>query len=196
MPQGEQAVSGAWPSSQQQGPADTEQAAQQPGTGGSNPPATRMTARGTVVVMFLLFLMGTLAAGWLHLELLAGLSFVAGCALAAYYSRHEALLTAVVTPPLVFMVALVIAELLTSHSDTVRHSLTSAAEGIILTLAAVAPWLFSGVVIGLIIALMRGLPQCVRDLGAELRGDPGLRGPSGQRQPSLQRDPRGTGGRN
>jgi hypothetical protein len=156
-----------------------------------------MTARGAVVAMFLLFLVGTLAAGWLHLELLAGLSFVAGCALAAYYIRRDALLAAVVTPPLVFMVALVIAELLTTHEDTVRHSLTSAAEGIVLTLAAVAPWLFSGVVIGLVIAMFRGLPQSVRDLGAELRGDLGPRGPSAQREPSVQRDPRdprGTGG--
>jgi hypothetical protein len=160
----------------------------------ATPPATRMTARGAVVAMFLLFLVGTLAAGWLHLEVLAGLSFVAGCAMAAYYSRRDGLLTAVVTPPLVFMAALVIAELLTSHEDTVRHSLTAAAEGIILTLAAVAPWLFSGVVIGLVIALTRGLPQCVRDLSAELRGDLGLRGPSAQRDPFVQRDPRGTGG--
>jgi hypothetical protein len=149
-----------------------------------------MTGRGAVVAMFLLFLVGTLAAGWLHLEVLAGLSFVAGCALAAYYSRRDALLTAVVTPPLVFMVALVIAELLTSHADTVRHSLTSAAEGIVLTLAAVAPWLFSGVVIGLVVAMLRGLPQCVRDLSADLRGDLGPRGPSAQREPYVQRDPR------
>src|ERR1700728_4840149 len=160
----------------------------------ATPPATRMTARGAVVAMFLLFLVGTLAAGWLHLEVLAGLSFVAGCAMAAYYSRRDALLTAVLTPPLVFMAALVIAELLTSHEDTVRHSLTAAAEGIVLTLAAVAPWLFSGVLIGLVIALMRGLLQCVRDLSAELRGDLGLRGPSAQRDPFVQRDPRDAGG--
>ena len=184
------------PGRQQPGPAAAEEPGQQPGIVG-NPPATRMTARGAVVAMFLLFLVGTLAAGWLHLELLAGLSFVAGCALAAYYIRRDALLAAVVTPPLVFMVALVIAELLTTHEDTVRHSLTSAAEGIVLTLAAVAPWLFSGVVIGLVIAMFRGLPQSVRDLGAELRGDLGPRGPSAQREPPVQRDPRdprGTGG--
>jgi hypothetical protein len=195
LPQGERP---GWqqPGRQLPGPAAAGEPGQQPGIIG-NPPATRMTARGAVVAMFLLFLMGTLAAGWLHLELLAGLSFVAGCALAAYYIRRDALLAAVVTPPLVFMVALVIAELLTSHADTVRHSLTSAAEGIVLTLAAVAPWLFSGVVIGVVIAMFRGLPQCVRDLGAELRGDPGQRGPSAQREPSVQRDPRdprGTGG--
>jgi hypothetical protein len=138
---------------------------------------------------------GTLAAGWLHLEVLAGLSFVAGCALAPWYSRRDALLTVVVTPPLIFMASLVIAELLTSHADTVRHSLTSAAEGIVLTLAGVAPWLFCGVVIGLIVALLRGLPQCVRDMGAELRGDLGMRGQSAQREPSAQRDPRGGGWR-
>lgn len=196
MPQGER------PSRQQPGPAQASgEPAPQPGSSVDGPPvtpvmppATRMTARGAVVAMFLLFLVGTLAAGWLHLEVLAGLSFLAGCALAAYYSRRDALLTAVVTPPLVFMAALVIAELLTSHEDTVRHSLTAAAEGIVLTLAAVAPWLFSGVVIGLVIALMRGLPQCVRDLSAELRGDLGLRGPSAQRDPFVQRDPRDAGG--
>jgi hypothetical protein len=76
----------------------------------------------------------------------------------------------------------------------VRHSLTAAAEGIVLTLAAVAPWLFSGVIIGLVIALLRGLPQCVRDLSAELRGDLGLRGPSAHRDPFVQRDPRDAGG--
>ncbi len=144
--------------------------------------------------MFLLFFLGTLIAGWIHLELLAGLSFVAGCALGAYYTRREALLMVVATPPLIFMTALVGAELLTTQADTVRHTLTSAAEGIILTLAAVAPWLFSGVIIGLIIALFRGLPQCVRDLRTELRGDLGLRGPFVPREPSAQRDPRGADG--
>lgn len=180
------------------GGAASGELAPRPGSGGSGggdgPPATRMTARGAIVAMFLLFFLGTQAAGWLHLELLTGLSFVVGCALAACYTRRDALLAVVVTPPLVFMVSLVIAELLTSHADTVRHSLTSAAEGTILTLAGVAPWLFSGVVIGLIIALPRGLPQCVRDMGAELRGDLGVRGRSAQREPFGQRDPRGPGG--
>jgi hypothetical protein len=45
-----------------------------------------------------------------------------------------------------------------------------------------------------VIAMVRGLPQCVRDLGAELRGDVGPRGPSARREPSVQRDPRGSGG--
>jgi hypothetical protein len=142
-----------------------------------------MTARGAVVVMFSVFFAGTLAAGWLHAELLAGLAFVAGCALAACYTRREAMLTVAVTPPLLFMAALVISELLSSHGDTVRRTLTSGAEGTILTLAAVAPWLFAGVIIALILAMFRGLPQCVRDLRSELHGDLGLRGPA-RREPA------------
>ena len=151
--------------------------------------------------MFSLFFFGTLIAGWLHLELLAGLSFVAGCALAASYTRRDALLTVVTTPPLIFVIVLVGSVTMTSHADTVRHRLISAAEGIILALAAVAPWLFTGVIVGLIIAVFRGLPQSVRDLGADLRGDYALRGPSApwerapQQEAPAQPDPRGTDGR-
>jgi hypothetical protein len=122
--------------------------------------------------MFWLFLLGALMAVWAHLGVLTGLSFVAGCTLAAWYTKRDGLLTVVASPPLIFMIALVISEALTTHADGARRMVESAAEGTVLTLAGVAPWLFSGVVIGLVIALARGLPQCVRDLAAELRGDP------------------------
>ena len=147
--------------------------------------------------MFAVFFFGSLIAGRLHLEVLTGLSFVAGCALAACYTRRDALLTVVTTPPLIFMIVLVGTVSMTSHADTVRHTLLSAAEGVILALAAVAPWLFTGVVIGLIIALFRGLPQSVRDLGAELRGGYGLREPPEpwERAPQQGADPRRTDGR-
>jgi hypothetical protein len=165
-----------------------------------SPPA-RMTARGAVLAMFALFFLATLVAGWLHLGVLTGLGFVAGAALAARYTRRDGLLAVVVTPPLLFVIALVGVELLTSHADTVKHSLTSAAEGTILTLAAVAPWLFVGVVASLGIALFRGLPQCVRDLRTELRGDIGMRQPPAPRGTivprgtTAQRNPRGAGRR-
>ena len=151
--------------------------------------------------MFALFFLGMLAAGWLHLGVLTGLSFVAGFALAARYTRRDGLLAVAVTPPLIFVIALVCVEVLTSHADTMKHTLTSAAEGTILTLAAVAPWLFAGVVVGLVIALFRGLPQCVRDLRTDLRGDIGLskpsapRGPAARQGTTTQRDPRGPGRR-
>jgi len=160
-----------------------------------------MTARGAVLAMLALFFFGTLAADWLHLGVLTGLSFVAGSALAARYTRRDGLLAVVVTPPLIFLVALVVTEVFTSHADTTKHALTSAAEGVILTLAAVAPWLFAGVIIGVVIALFRGLPQCIRDLSTELRGDLGQRDPSAPGRTSApgrataQRDPRGSGGR-
>jgi hypothetical protein len=148
-----------------------------PASGHSGGPATRMTARGAVLAMLSLFFPGTLTAGWLHFASLTGISFVAGCVVAARYTRRDGMLTAVVAPPLLFFVALVSSELLTSHEDTIGHSLTSAAEGTILTLAAVAPWLFAGVLIGLVIAMFNGLPQCVRDMHAALRVDPGLPAP-------------------
>lgn len=140
-----------------------------------------MTARGAVLAMFSLFFFGMLAADWLHLGSLTGLSFVAGCAVAARYTKRDGLLTAVVTPPLIFMIALVCSETMSSHADTLRHTLTSVIEGIVLTMASVAPWLFAGVIIGVTIAMFRGLPQCVRELRADLRGSTGPRLPGGGR---------------
>ena len=174
------------PGRQQPGSATPRTAGQAPGPGG-RPPA-RMTARGAILAMFSLFFPGTLTAGWLHLATLTGLSFVAGCALTARYTRRDGLLTVVVTPPLIFIISLVVTEVITSHADSVRHALTSAAEGTILTLAAVAPWLFAGVLIGLGIAMFRGLPQCVQDLRDELRGDIGVP------RRSAQHAQRGAGG--
>jgi len=146
--------------------------------------------------MFWLFLLGMMAAGWLHLGVLTGLCFVVGCGLAARYTRHDGLLTAVATPALIFMVALVIAETLTTHAATAGRAVASIAEGIFLTLAGVAPWLFAGVVLGLAIAMARGLPQCLRDLAAELRGDsPGAAPASGTAKPGDRRiRPSGQGG--
>ncbi len=132
---------------------------------------TRLTARGAVVAMFWLFLIGTLAAAWLHLGVLTGLSFVAGGGLAARYTRRDGLLAVVASPPLIFMIALIITEALTTHAAGMRRSVESIGEGIILTLAGVAPWLFAGVILGLAIAMARGLRQCLRDLAADLRGN-------------------------
>jgi hypothetical protein len=132
---------------------------------------TRLTGRGAVVAMFWLFLIGLMAGDWLHLGVLAGLSFVAGCGMAARYTRRDGLLTAVASPAMIFLIALVIAEALTTHAATAGRAMTSIAEGIFLTLAGVAPWLFAGVILGLAIAMVRGLPRCVHDLAAELRGD-------------------------
>jgi hypothetical protein len=120
--------------------------------------------------MFSLFFLGMVAAGWLHLGVLTGLSFVAGCALAARYTKRDGLLTAVLTPPLIFMIALVVREIMSAHGDTFRRTLTYAVEGIVLAMASVAPWLFIGVIIGVVVAMFRGLPQSVREFREVLRG--------------------------
>ena len=138
-----------------------------------------MTARGAVVAMFSLFFLGMLAAGWLHLGSLIGLSFVAGCVLAARYTKRDGLLAAVMTPPLIFMIALAGTQTMSAHAATLRRTLTSAIEGIVLTLASVAPWLFGGVILGVVVAVFGGLPRCVSEFRADLRGgaDPGRKAP-------------------
>jgi len=176
-----------WPA-RQEAARPVAEGSGQPAAGGSGLPAARMTARGAVLVMFSLFFPGTLTAGWLHLGALTGLSFLAGCTLTARYTRRDGLLTVAVTPPLIFLISLVCAEMFTSHADTIRHALTSAAEGTILTLAGVAPWLFAGVLISLVVTMFRGLPQCVHDLREELRGDVGL-----PAAPNPPREPPGGG---
>jgi hypothetical protein len=121
--------------------------------------------------MFALFFLSALVADTLHLGFLVGFSFLAGCLLAARFARRSALLAVVVSPPLIFFVAVACAESVSSSAATGHAGLLAAAEGTILTLAAAAPWLFGGEALGLVLALFRGLPQCVRDLRAGLRGE-------------------------
>jgi hypothetical protein len=132
-------------------------------------PPARMTGRGAVLAMFALFFAGTAVGDLLHLGVLAGFSFLAGCVLAVRFAKRSALLIVVVSPPLIFLLAVACAEGFSS-SATGHSRVLSTAEGTILTLAAAAPWLFGGEALGLLLALFRGLPQCIRDLRAGLRG--------------------------
>ncbi len=119
--------------------------------------------------MFSVFFPGTLTAGWLHLTALTGLSFVAGCLLAGLYTRRAHLLIVVTMPPMIFMAALVCAKAVSATGNT----LVSTAEGSLITLSAIAPWLFGGTAATIVIALFRGLPRRIGELRAELRGDLG-----------------------
>lgn len=124
----------------------------------------RLTGRGAIVGMFVLFLLGLLVSGLLNWLWLAGLVFVAGSAAAARYTNRRDLLAVAVSPPLVFLAALVPARVLTSGGH-----LLVAAEGILLALASAAPWLFAGVAVNLIIGMSRGLANSVRELRSDLR---------------------------
>jgi hypothetical protein len=128
-------------------------------------PAARLTGRGAILGMLVVFFLGLLVASWLHWAPLAGGSFVLGCAAAARWTKPRDLLSVVVSPPALFLIALLGVKALTATGSV----LISVAEGTVLTLADIAPWLFAGVAVSLIIACFRGLPQCIRDLRGRSR---------------------------
>jgi hypothetical protein len=188
--------------------APTEQLARQERAGGrryraGRPPPQRPSANdqprvpapypsgfgalGTLGALFAGCLASCLLAAWLHLVVLAGVGFCAGSALAAWYCRRAALLRIVIAVPAVFAIAEILAQLTTLPRGG-RHGLAlPVAGGTLLTLAAVAPWLFAGSAAALAIAMFRGLPQCVRDLRTELRGrPPDGRGPRTRRGPPAE----------
>ena len=129
-----------------------------------------MGARTAAAAMFAIFLLADLAAGWLHAATLTGFGFAAGCAVAAGRARRRDLLLVATTPPLIFLAAVTCGELISMHASHVAASAAVAATGIALTLSSAAPWLFGGLGVALLIATVRGLPRCVRQLRAELRG--------------------------
>lgn len=126
-----------------------------------------LTGRGAVAGMLVLFFFILLVASWLQWGFLAGASFVIGSVGAAWYTKRQDLLTVAVSPPLLFFGALLCVKALTAKGSTI----ISAVEGTALTLANVAPWLFAGVIASLIVAWVRGLPECVADLRRDLRPD-------------------------
>jgi hypothetical protein len=137
-------------------------------------PAARLTGRGAVFGMAVLFVVGLLAAGWAGWTALAGIFFVLGCALAARYTRPADLLTVVIAPPLVFSGALILVEALTASGSL----LLSVVAGSVVVLASLALWLLAGLVLTVIIALPRGLPQCISAFRRDLRAAPPLPRPS------------------
>jgi hypothetical protein len=155
----------------------------------------RLTGRGAVLGMAVVFTVGLLAASWLGVIMLAGIFFVLGCALAAWYTRPADLLTVVLTPPLLFSGALIVVEALTASGSL----LLSVAAGSVVVLASLALWLAAGLVVTVAIAWSRGLLRGIRDLRRDLRADraqarpprrSGLRTPNGPSRNPPQRPTR------
>ena len=128
-------------------------------------PDIRLTGRGAVLGMLAVFALGLLAASWLGWGVLAGAFFVAGSAAAVLHVRPHDLLMVTVAPPLLFCIALVGVKAVTATGDMAL----STAEGVAVTLAGAAPWLFVGTALSLAIAWSRGLRERVRELTEELR---------------------------
>ena len=150
-----------------------------------------LTGRGAVAGMLAVFFFSLLLASWLQWGVLAGAGFVIGSVAGAWYTKPRDLLTVVVSPPLLFLCALVCVKALTATGSTI----ISTVEGTALTLANVAPWLFTGVAVYLIVAWVRGLPQSVAALRRDLRpdltqtrlGSPQAKAAGGGYQPGLRR---------
>jgi Domain of unknown function (DUF6542) len=136
--------------------------ATQPGAGRSGASRVSLTGRGAVLLMLTAFTAGLFGDTWLGWTTLAGISFVLGAAAAARYTKQADLLTVAATPPLLFFCALTGVKVITAGGNVVL----SAAGEDLLTLASVAPWLFAGVALNLIISWWRGLFGCL----AQLRG--------------------------
>ena len=132
------------------------------------PTAARLTGRGAVVGMAVVFTAGLLVASWLGLTVLAGVLFVLGSALATWYTRPADLLTVALAPPALFVGALIFVEALTAQGSLVL----SVMAGSVVMLVSLALWLAAGTVLTVLIAWRRGLRQCVRDLRRDLRSSP------------------------
>src|SRR5215469_12093375 len=139
----------------------------------------KLTGRGAVLGMAVVFTVGLLVASWLGVTVLAGVFFVLGCGLAAWYTRPADLLTVVLTPPLLFSGALILVETLTASGRV----LLSVIAGSVVVLASLALWLATGLAVTVAIAWRRGLLQCVRDLLRDLRAGRAQAGPPRRTSP-------------
>ncbi|MFC7742635.1 DUF6542 domain-containing protein [Nocardiopsis composta] len=128
----------------------------------------RLTGRGGVLAIIAACVLAALTAeatGWTALN---GYMFVTSCVVAALLVRPGDLLSLTVSPPLAYFTAAVLAEsLLTLGSDGFARGL---AIGLGTRLADVAPWLFLGTALVLLIAVFRGLPANFRDFSDQLNG--------------------------
>src|SRR5438094_50769 len=124
-----------------------------------------LTGRGAVMVMLAVFAVGLLGASWTPWPVLAGAFFVIGSVAAVIYVRPGDLLMVTIVPPLLFGIALLAVKAATASGNVVR----AAAEGPVLATAAVAAWLFAGVVLAGGMPWARGLRECSREVRRDLR---------------------------
>jgi hypothetical protein len=123
-----------------------------------------LTSGGALLVLALLCLVTCLLAAWRQADVVAGLGYCIGCVLAPVAGRRGAQLKVAVSAPVVFLIAEIIAQSLTAPGNSGHGTVLAVLEGTLLALADAAPWLYAGTAICIIIAMFRGLPQCVRDL--------------------------------
>ncbi|GAA0378520.1 hypothetical protein GCM10009530_31420 [Microbispora corallina] len=122
----------------------------------------RLTARGAIVLLFAVTLLGQLLR-------LPGPAFVAGCLAAVLLVQPRDLLPLVVTPPLVFFAATLLVEAVRSLGS--GSMVQTLGLGLFTALSSGAPWLFAGSALALAAGWFRGLPDNIRELRQDTRGD-------------------------
>ncbi|MGW9554991.1 DUF6542 domain-containing protein [Nocardiopsis sp. NPDC055551] len=142
------------------------------GPGGTTSPGTlappRLTGRGAVLIIVLGSFAGTMIANLASVPAVPGIIFTLACLATAALVRPADLLSLSVSPPIAYFVAVIAAEsvLAVGNEGFARVLILGLAS----RLAEVAPWLFLGTALVLVIAVFRGLPGNLRSLGDELNG--------------------------
>ena len=130
----------------------------------------RLTGRGAVAALLMLCFLTQLIADWTGWGTLAGAAFVCGCGAVTYYTRTSGLRAVVVAPPLLFFAGSACAEMLTAPGTFL------VAEGILVTLGTSAPWLFTGTILTIVVAIGRGYrPKMLERPDGSAGGRPGRR---------------------
>lgn len=152
----------------------TDPATRGPGGNGAVPVPTgapqlpRLTGRGGALTIAVFSFVGTMISHWSGLPAAPGIAFTLACLIAAFLVRPGDLLALSVSPPIAYFIALVTAEsILSVGNEGYARALVL---GLASRLAEVAPWLFLGTALVLVIGVFRGLPENLRDLGDQLNG--------------------------
>jgi hypothetical protein len=128
----------------------------------------RLTGRGGVLLIVVFSFAGTMLAHLASTPSAPGLAFTLACLVTGVLVRPSDLLSLTVSPPIAYFVAVVAAEsmLALGNAGFARVLILGLAS----RLAEVAPWLFLGTAMVLVIAVFRGLPGNLSALGDELNG--------------------------
>ncbi|GAB3462533.1 hypothetical protein GCM10027570_49040 [Streptomonospora sediminis] len=146
-------------------------AAPRPATETATPPApgrVRLTGRGGILVISVASLVSSVIGHFAGSPMVSGVAFTAACVVAALLVRPTDLLSLTVSPPLAYFVAALIAEMALTLGETGFSRAVTI--GMATRLADVAPSLFLGTGLLLVIAVFRGLPGNVRAFSDEVNG--------------------------
>ncbi|WP_116243720.1 DUF6542 domain-containing protein [Nocardiopsis sp. FIRDI 009] len=128
----------------------------------------RLTGRGGVLLICVLSFAGTMVAHWTSTPAAPGLAFTTACLVTASLVRPGDLLSLSVSPPIAYFAAVTVAECLIALGS--EGFARVVLLGLASRLAEVAPWLFLGTALVLVIGVFRGLPGNLRELSDDLNG--------------------------